>query len=580
MGREERGERIVFEQGVELWVDRRLDGDGLLVELAHRVDPPELPCVLHWGLVDRHGGSWRDPDPTLWPEGTRAIGDAAVQTALSSEGEPLRLRFGRELSDRELAFVLYLPTVDRWINRGGRDYRVSLAPPRRDLLVAGLDSPGEGTVLDSRQVDYDSGSLAWRLSGDPDGAALQLQLITDLPSCRLHWGLAARRRQRWSLPEEARRPPGSEVCGIALETPFVALDSDQTLSWLELSLDGDPRPRGLAFVLRSGERWLKDDGDDFHLRLTDTDHGASLSAGELDALQATIVEAENERGSWTLMHRFQLCRELLDEHGHDADALAALYCWLRFSTLRQLDWQRNYNTKPRELAHAQDRLTQRVAEIYAREPALRSLARLMLTTLGRGADGQRVRDEILEIMHRHKIKETTGHFMEEWHQKLHNNTTPDDIAICEAYLSFLRTDGDVDVFYDALAARGVTKKRLASYERPIVTDPDFNPGLKEGLIASFEHYLLTLKRVHRGTDLQVAVEAAEGLLPEKLEVQLFSVLDWQKADATDLPLVTRKIISLREKLKTHLLEGDHPRDLLFLDIALEKPAQTAARSRG
>ena len=28
-------------------------------------------------------------------------------------------------------------------------------------------------------------------------------------------------------------------------------------------------------------------------------------------------------------------------------------------------------------------------------------------------------------------------FLEQWHQKLHTNTSPDDIAICEAYLAFL-----------------------------------------------------------------------------------------------------------------------------------------------
>lgn len=27
--------------------------------------------------------------------------------------------------------------------------------------------------------------------------------------------------------------------------------------------------------------------------------------------------------------------------------------------------------------------------------------------------------------------------MEEWHQKLHNNTTPDDVPICSAYIAFL-----------------------------------------------------------------------------------------------------------------------------------------------
>ena len=113
-----------------------------------------------------------------------------------------------------------------------------------------------------------------------------------------------------------------------------------------------------------------------------------------------------------------------------------LFAWLRYSQIRQLDWQRHFNTKPRELAHAQDRLTTRLAGIFRKSMAaggadsswVRTWLRLMLTTLGRGGDGQRVRDEILHIMHRHHLKETSGSFMEEWHQKLHNNTTPDDVV--------------------------------------------------------------------------------------------------------------------------------------------------------
>jgi hypothetical protein len=38
---------------------------------------------------------------------------------------------------------------------------------------------------------------------------------------------------------------------------------------------------------------------------------------------------------------------------------------------------------------------------------------------------------------RNHIPEKKGTWMEEWHQKLHNNTTPDDVPICSAYLAFL-----------------------------------------------------------------------------------------------------------------------------------------------
>src|SRR5207302_8410140 len=144
----------------------------------------------------------------------------------------------------------------------------------------------------------------------------------------------------------------------------------------------------------------------------------------------------------------------------DEDGLALLFAWLRYSAIRQLDWQRNYNTKPRELSHAQDRLTARLAAVWRRHAAeeragCRRWARLMLTTLGRGGEGQRVRDEILQIMHRNHIKEVGGHFIEEWHQKLHNNTTPDDVVICEASLASLRSGGDVATFYRTLGQGGV-----------------------------------------------------------------------------------------------------------------------------
>lgn len=39
-------------------------------------------------------------------------------------------------------------------------------------------------------------------------------------------------------------------------------------------------------------------------------------------------------------------------------------------------------------------------------------------------------------------------FLEQWHQKLHTNTTPEDIAICEGYLAFLRSN-DMGEFWCA-----------------------------------------------------------------------------------------------------------------------------------
>ena len=80
--------------------------------------------------------------------------------------------------------------------------------------------------------------------------------------------------------------------------------------------------------------------------------------------------------------------------------------------------------------------------------------RAMLGTVGRGGNAQAVRDEILNIMHRHHVKEVGGTWMEQWHQKLHNNTTPDDVGICEAYIAFLQAKGDNGVYWRVLSENG------------------------------------------------------------------------------------------------------------------------------
>ena len=181
-----------------------------------------------------------------------------------------------------------------------------------------------------------------------------------------------------------------------------------------------------------------------------------------DELLDTIIRAEAGGGWWTLMHRFNLASSLLEQKcspqaaesvASAAAAAAKIYVWLRYSSQRKLTWQRNYNVKPRELSAAQSKLTRVIAKLYCESPHLRDVTRLMLGTVGKGGEGgqgQQIRDEILNIMHRNGIPEKKGIWMEEWHQKLHNNTTPDDIIICEAYLAFLKADMDLSEYWRVL----------------------------------------------------------------------------------------------------------------------------------
>ena len=57
--------------------------------------------------------------------------------------------------------------------------------------------------------------------------------------------------------------------------------------------------------------------------------------------------------------------------------------------------------------------------------------------------------------------------LQDWHQKLHNNTTPDDIVICEAFIAFLEGNGDNGAYWRHLTDNGITRERLEGFDRAI-----------------------------------------------------------------------------------------------------------------
>jgi len=389
----------------------------------------------------------------------------------------------------------------------------------------------------------------------------------------LHWGVAQRRPGQWQAPPEPVWPVATKrMSNQAVQTPFPTGTGERHVT---LRFNDADAARFLVFVLFNPDtnRWDNNGGKDYWFPLVDR----PTNSAPQSALQERIVEGEMGPHGWTLMHRFNLCHELIDEAGDSRDAWATLFVWLRYSATRQLVWQRNYNTKPRELSHSQDRLTARLATAFAQQPANRDLIRQMLAGLGRGGDGQRIRDEILQIMHRHHIKEVGGTWMEQWHQKLHNNTTPDDIVICEAYLAFLHGNGDPRCYHEVLQANGVTKERLAGFERPITRDPEWHPHLKEGLLHDFGNYLVLLKSVHSGTDLFTAINSGGHLLDNGAR----DATDWvmhnfQNPNASVTELVA-KITGVRQHLHSRLNhEGNAGavKELLYMDLALEQALRT------
>ena len=534
--------------------------------------------LLHWGLARQHSGPWQAPPPPLWPSETRSFGKQAVQTPFAGDNgeQQIVIRLRQGLNASFLVFDLYCPDSQRWENNHGKDYYLPLVelkpvgPPLEKLLDQEIaQSETLFRKLFPLNADEELAVAVTQKEGN-----YQVCLLTAAAGpLALHWGLPQRARSQWTLPPPEIRPPDTSVFGeVSVETPF---EEWQQLRRLKLDFPEELAPASISFVLHQtdADLWLKHRGQNLLVPVAKrTDKGAVLSE-----IAERIVEGEMGDHGWTLMHRFNLCHDLIEEAGDQRDAWATLFVWLRYSAIRQLDWQRNYNTKPRELSHAQDRLTLKLAESYPRLTQQRDLIRQMIGCLGRGGEGQRIRDEILQIMHRHHIKEVGGTWMEQWHQKLHNNTTPDDIVICEAYLAFLNGNGDLNRYHATLSAGGVTKERLAGFERPITTEPEWHPHLRDGLLHDFSQYLILLKSVHSGTDLDTAVNAGAYLLDGQARDALGFVRHHFRNEATSAADLCWKITEVRRRLNellNHESNAGRVRDGIYLDLALEEALRT------
>ena len=386
----------------------------------------------------------------------------------------------------------------------------------------------------------------------------------------LHWGVGKPRSTDWLNPmtEGYALPTGTVTHDSkAARTPFCPCNS--AYQELTLHFPTDKLPIQINFVVNQGSTWYNNSGRNYALRLQEQPHLPALSEVAQEMAQ-DILNVEGGNNSWTLMHRFNKCREWLERSDLGQVEIAAwIYVWMRFSATRQLTWQRNYNTRPSELAWAQKQLTFALAGKVANaskfgliSPA--ALLRPVLGSIGKGGDnGQRIRDQILEIFHRHKIPETNNHFYEQWHQKLHNNTTPDDVGICEAAIAYNETR-DMSRYWDTLRARGIDRARLETFERPIRAEPHYLPHI----INDLKDYLRLLKSVHTGDDLLMLIGNAQSFLSDELKRKLNEIA--QNFYHFDAIVQMGRVTHVRHVLSSYRTSDSNAlREVMYLDIALE-----------
>ncbi|GAQ91752.1 alpha-glucan water dikinase [Klebsormidium nitens] len=466
-------------------------------------------------------------------------------------------------------------------------------------LAADVVMGADGATVVSRQViPVDGGAVLVLVT--EEGGEVTVHVATDLREpLALHWAVS-RKGQEWGKPPSSVVPEGSAEVGGSVETPLArGWGGQDSVQAAHVALGRDAGGfAALPFVLHAAAGWwLKNGGKDFVAPLKKAPPpppAADVDASKMAKwLVDEIADCEREAEK-SFMHRFNLAAGFA-EKARDAGSLglAAVFVWLRYCQTRQLNWNVNYNVKPREISAAQNRLTDVLEGLYATLPGERELVRLALSAIGRGGEGdvgQRIRDEILVVQQNNNAK---GGMLEEWHQKLHNNTSPDDVVICQALLDYLAADLDLGAYWARLEAEGVSRERLASYDRPIVSEPRLKPEQKEGLIRDLGAYLKTLKAVHSGADLESAaaavlgykldamrggqhgdihVEPVPGLAPELPDLLDF-VLEHIN-DAEPLPLLLGLVEARRELRPALQAGGDRLKDCVYLDLALDSAVRT------
>ncbi|KAI4328195.1 hypothetical protein L6164_020571 [Bauhinia variegata] len=432
-----------------------------------------------------------------------------------------------------------------------------------------------------------------------DAGKTKVHFATDFKTpVTLHWALSQSWPGEWLVPPPGALPHGSVVLDGAAETQLKNSSSPEP-SYEVQSLDievEDDTFKGMPFVLLSDGEWIKNNGSNFYIEFDggkkqiqkDTADGKGTAKSLLDE----IAEKESEAQK-SFMHRFNIAADLIYKV-KDAGplGLAGILVWMRFMATRQLIWNKNYNVKPREISKAQDNLTDLLQHVYITYPQYRELVRMILSTVGRGGEGdvgQRIRDEILVIQRNNDCK---GGIVEEWHQKLHNNTSPDDVVICQALIDYINSDFDIGVYWKTLNDNGITKERLLSYDRAIHSEPNFRRDQKDGLLRDLRNYMRTLKAVHSGADLESAIGNCMGYksegqgfmvgvqinpvpgLPSSFPELLQFVMD--HIEVKNVEPLLEGLLEARQELRPLLDKPqDRLKDLLFLDIALDSAVRTA-----
>ena len=413
-------------------------------------------------------------------------------------------------------------------------------------------------VTDTEPSSEDSGEFVADLV--LEGA--ELVAGSNVGNVRLHWS----QNSFAAAPPQALWPPGTQqVDDLAVQTPFEAGADGSGKLTIRVPKAGRTA-MNLDSVLRATpefgpEKWYNNGG---------ANYGVNLDKPTTRKMLDEACKAEREDDYFGVFRRMKTAARFQQEAANvGGDSAAIVYAWMRLSNMRVLNWNGGGGQQSKDFDWATKDLAEKTAWLARAgpEPMVRQFARMTLPLLSRGGgDAEQIRMGILHIMRDHGIKE--GHrpgiddkFIEQWHQKLHQNTNALDIKICEALLHYYHVGGDGGEFWRHLYEHGgLTKEFLAGMDNPITHTPFHLPQM----INSFKHYLWVLKTVHAGADLGTMLTMCDG----KLDNEVKGIL-WDIQNNREEWWVGGRIVEARERLAGYVSSGTGGRDVALLDASLD-----------
>lgn len=333
-----------------------------------------------------------------------------------------------------------------------------------------------------------------------------------------------------------------------------------------------------------------------HPPMVNTYQGKKL---DFQSLLSQIVEQE-KRPHWEMGLRLTFIGDSLQKISPDEANLTLIDLYLALAAQGHLPWRRNYDRQTYVVAPKIEGLARQIAQGCSSFSQYKRIWRQMLKSLpssGRNLKdiGSAIRLKILECKD-HQQRHIYDQFMYEFHQKLHNASGPEDIAIARAYLSFLEAKGQLNPYYLTLLQAGLAEVRKTQAQETIIplldqygdnraihSLPTYDQKKAESTKKIISELLELLKKFYQGLELTEAIDKMDKIssfaIQDKSKICLELLARKKELDeqfnCSTAEIMLKTLSDLRHHLHSLIQPkaGEELLDILLLDLSFEDYAK-------